>query len=193
MIINVITPCSRPHNLWKLYEHINIPNYRWIVVFDGLTVDSIPSDLPPTVEPHIHTHPQSIVGNSQRNYGLDLVTECWVYFLDDDTLIHHHLYPIIERLLHTHDFIHFGQYWNYTTYHNNKWEYECRLSGEEVKQGWIDTAMFLTHHRIIAECRWIPTLYEADGVWGEEMYQRANNPIWVDKCLSWYNMLETKK
>ena len=38
MFINIITACSRPNNLNKISESINIPkeNYRWIVVHDGL-------------------------------------------------------------------------------------------------------------------------------------------------------------
>ena len=190
MVINVITPCTRVDNLWKLYESINFPNYRWLVVFDGKHISSIPPDLPPTVEPHIHYDENSTVGNSQKNYGLDLITDGWVYFLDDDTILHPHLYSAVEPFLHTHDFIHFGQYWNYITNYQGRWIYTYRLSGETIQPEWVDTGMYLTHHSLIGDCRWIPSLYESDGIWGEQMYTRATNPIWVNEYLCWYNILE---
>lgn len=190
MVINVITPCTRVDNLWKIYDSINFPNYRWLVVFDGKHISSIPPDLPPTVEPYIVTDDIGIMGNSQRNYGIDLVEDGWVYFLDDDTVIHPHLYSTVEPLLHTHDFIYFGQCYNSLTTHEGKWIYTTRLDGKQIEQGWLDSGMYLTHYSLIGDYRWIPDIDESDGIWGETMYDRSTNPIWVSGFLCWYNMLD---
>ena len=86
MFLNIITPCSRPHNLQKIYESINIPkeNYRWIIVFDA---KDIPDNIP-NCEPYAIKVENSIVGNGQRNYALNLIKTGWIYFNDDDTTIH---------------------------------------------------------------------------------------------------------
>ena len=43
MLINILTPCSRPQNLAAIAKSINIPpkNYRWIVVFDAPALPDI--------------------------------------------------------------------------------------------------------------------------------------------------------
>ena len=85
MFINIITPCSRPENLKVISESINIPkqNYRWIVVFDGFTYEE--EDIPNNCEAYSIKDSNSIYGNAQRNFGIDLVTEGYLYFNDDDT------------------------------------------------------------------------------------------------------------
>lgn len=175
-----------------MYESINIPNYRWIVVFDGLRVDSIPTDLPPTVEPYIISDESGISGNPQRNYGLDKVTSGWVYFLDDDTTIHPDLYSTLEPLSDDHDFFHFSQCestYNPTLplHHPDN---GCRSSGESCLNGDIDTGQVMVHSSVIQGVRWINNLYHADGVWIEQIYKQVNNPLWIDKLLCIYNKLE---
>ena len=66
MFLNIITPCSRPKNLYLIAESINIPkeNYRWIVVFDA---DEIPDEIPDICEPYTVKVIGSISGNAQRN------------------------------------------------------------------------------------------------------------------------------
>jgi hypothetical protein len=189
MFINIITPCSRVENLWKLYESINFPNYRWIVVFDGLKVDGIPETLPPTVEPYIVADETGISGNPQRNHALELVEDGWVYFLDDDNLIHPELYSTVEPLSHAYDFIHFKQSESYNPHEVGELQYDIRIRGDVVKLGWIDTHQYITRVELIGDTRWVNDLYEADGVFAEQVYGKATNPLWVDKFLSVYNEL----
>lgn len=191
MFITIITPCSRPHNLPKLYESINIPNYRWMVLFDGLHIDTIPTDLPPTIEPHIVTDENGIVGNPQRNYALDKVTSGWVYFLDDDTILHPDLYPTLEPLSDDHDFFHFSQY--ESTYNPSLPLHHpdncCRSSGNNCVRGDIDTGQVMVHSSVIQGVRWVNNLYEGDGVWIEQIYKQTKSPLWIDKLLCIYNKL----
>ena len=122
MFINIITPCSRPENLSKIAKSINIPkeNCRWIVVHDTLypfTIDTVDQHR----EEYWIKDDKSIVGNAQRNYALNLIKDGWIYFNDDDTIIHPDLWDNIKDL--ENDFISFKQ--------NNK-NGSLRLMGNNI-------------------------------------------------------------
>jgi len=112
MFINIITPCSRPKNLIKISESINIPkeNYRWIVVCDST---ELPEEnlIPKNCEIYFHKNKESTSGNSQRNYAIDMVDKGHIYFNDDDTILHQDLWENIKNL--NNDFISFIQNYNY--------------------------------------------------------------------------------
>ena len=97
MFLNIITPCSRPENLLKISESINVPkeNYRWIVVFD---MDKLPSKelIPENCEVHLYRENGSVVGHAQRNYALSIINDGHIYFNDDDTLLHSELWENIK-------------------------------------------------------------------------------------------------
>ena len=94
MLINIITPCSRPENLHLIAKSIKLPSYayRWIVVFDS---ETIPTDIP-ECEAYCIKDINSVCGNAQRNLAIDLVTEGWIYFNDDDTTMHPDLWNNIK-------------------------------------------------------------------------------------------------
>lgn len=179
MILNIITPCSRPENLHKISKSINIPkeNYRWLIVFDMFNQPN--SELiPDNCEVYCHKNPNSIAGNSQRNFALDLVEEGYVYFNDDDTVIHPELWENIKDL--DTDFISFSQL--------NK-NGSLRLTGDNVNVCYIDSHNFIVSHSIIGESRFIIEKYEADGHFATECYNKTENRIFINKPLSIYNLL----
>ncbi len=179
MYINIITPCSRPKNLHKISESINIPkeNYRWIVVFD---LDELPEKelIPENCETYLHRNSRSKFGNSQRNYALDLVKEGYVYFNDDDTSMHKDFWENVKNL--DNDFIHFKQ-----SLKNGI----IRLKGDQVKLQKIDSHNFLVSVDVIGESRWMLPTYEADGYFTIECYDKSQNKKFIDKVLSIYNSL----
>jgi hypothetical protein len=133
MYINIITPCSRPENLHKISKSINFPkeNYRWIVVFDSLTLPD-KNIIPENCEYYLHKDPNSISGNGQRNFALNLVKTGYIYFNDDDTLIHPELWDNVKDC--TEDFISFNQ-----SLHNGY----IRLTGDIIKVQQTDSHNFM--------------------------------------------------
>ena len=98
--ITIITPCSRIHNLPMLYESIKFDKiHKWIIVYDT-TVNSychsfIHSEQ--IIEVDCKSSLNGVVGNTQRNYALSLVEDDnYIYFLDDDNIIHPDFWKIIE-------------------------------------------------------------------------------------------------
>jgi len=136
--INLITACSRPNNLKKIERSINIPKeyYKWIIVFDLNELPSIDM-IPEYCDIYTYKNTNSIVGNSQRNYALDLIKNGYVYFNDDDTELHKDLWNNIKNL--ENDFI----YWNQNDTNNAE-----RLNTKEVKVGTIDSHSFMLNYEL---------------------------------------------
>ena len=133
MFLNIITPCSRPYNLDVISKSINIPreNYRWIVVFDS---DKIPYDVPQNCEPYAVKVKGSCSGNGQRNFAIDLVKEGWIYFNDDDTIIHPDLWNSIKDVKE-----------NFISFMQNSKDGNLRLSGKEIRLNEIDSHNFVVN------------------------------------------------
>jgi hypothetical protein len=180
MYLNIITPCSRPENLIKISESINIPkeSYRWIIVFDY--EQPIDEKLIPKIgECYYHKNNESTSGNSQRNFALNLVEKGYVYFNDDDTLLHPDLWSNIKDISDV-DFISFMQ--------NNK-DGSLRIMGNNINVGHIDSHNFIVNYNIIGDTLWDIKKYDADGYFAVECYQKSKNKLWIDKVLSVYNLL----
>lgn len=177
MFLNIITPCSRPENLQKIAQSINIPKewYRWIVVFDAETVPDINIDA----ELYAIKDSKSTSGNAQRNYGLDQVTSGHVYFNDDDTTLHPELWDSIKDL--DNDFISFRQVWKSGA---------LRLTGFNVSLNNIDSHNFITSNCLIGDTRWVLDRYDADGLFAYECRQRSKTYRYIDRILSVYNSLK---
>jgi len=179
MFLNIITPCSRPENLYKISDSINIKegSYRWIVVVDS---HEKPNEnlIPPNCEIYLHKNPDSIFGNSQRNYALNLIQNGHVYFNDDDTAIHKDLWDNIKDLKE--GFISFSQ--------NNK-DGSLRLKGEEIKLYSVDSHNFLVDIKVVESTRFNITHYDADGYFAVECYNKPSSKIFIPKVLSVYNSL----
>jgi hypothetical protein len=179
MFLNIITPCSRPQNLHEISKSINIPkeNYRWIVVFD---MEEFPDKnlIPDNCEIYLHKNPLSIVGNDQRNFALNLVREGYVYFNDDDTVLHSDLWENIKDL--SSDFISFVQL---------KKDGQLRLTGEIIKLNYIDSHNFIVHKNIIGDTKFLIDKYAADGYFAVDCYTKSKTQTYINKPLSIYNSL----
>lgn len=173
-LINIITPCSRPENLYTIYNSINFPNYRWIIVFD---MNEVPSNIP-KCEAYAIKVSNSTSGNGQRNYALNLVKDGYIYFNDDDTIIHSELWENIRN--RNNDFISFKQ--------ANK-NGSIRLEGNNITPNNIDSHNFIMHHRLLGDTRWILEQYGADGIFANEIWKKSTSYIYIPKVLSIYNYL----
>lgn len=182
MFINIITPCSRPENLVKIGLSINIPleNFRWIVVFDAEEIPELPvskSEFKNT-EFYAHKNPEGCSGNSQRNFALDLIEEGYVYFQDDDTLMHPEFWESVKDLKN--DFISFNQ-----GFSNGS----IRIRAGRIEVGHIDSHNFLLKRELIGNTRWEIDKYEADGIFAEACAKKTRNLFFIDRILSIYNAL----
>lgn len=179
MFLNIITPCYRTENLHKISKSINIPreNYRWMVICD---LNELPPEekIPENCEIYLHTDKNSKVGNSQRNFALDLINDGYVYFNDDDTIIHSDLWKNIMNC--DSDFISFIQ---------ERKDKVIRLRGKVIEVGSIDTHNFVVSRSIVGKIRWKIDEYRADGMFARECKKESKSYFYIPKVLSTYNSL----
>tara|TARA_A200000159_G_C7253143_1_gene309709 strand:- start:173 stop:934 length:762 start_codon:yes stop_codon:yes gene_type:complete len=97
--LNIITPCSRTTYLRSIYHSIgasffNLPHkINWHIVLDKhVKYDKCPIKKCPefrSISIILHQSlTKSYYGNCCRNIALDLINSGFIYFLDDDTLMH---------------------------------------------------------------------------------------------------------
>jgi hypothetical protein len=179
MFLNIITPCTRPNNLFEIAKSINIPpeQYRWIVVFDA---NEIPSDIPKECEPYAIKVEGSVFGNGQRNYAIDLVEKGHLYFNDDDTTIHTDLWENIKSLDNT-QFISFTQV---------KKDGTINTKGDIIANSYIDSHNFIVSKTCVGDSRWLLNRYEADGLFASECHKKTKSWVFIPKILSVYNSLK---
>uniref|UniRef100_A0A6C0L7T3 Glycosyltransferase 2-like domain-containing protein n=1 Tax=viral metagenome TaxID=1070528 RepID=A0A6C0L7T3_9ZZZZ len=186
--LTIITPCIRPENLIKIKESIDFDYVNeWIIVYDGTKIASLPN----TIEKHdkIKEHifrGEGISGNPQRNFALELIEsfDTYLYFLDDDNIIHPELYELLDT-------IESGKMYTFDQSRpKNVYPYKTFLPGNNIELFNIDTAMFLIDFNLCKDIRWIPDKYNADGHYIKECYEaNKDNWVYVNKTMAYYNRL----
>jgi hypothetical protein len=186
--LTIITPSCRPANLIKIKDTINFDYVdEWIIVYDESKVKENPRLFSENakIKEYLHTSP-GISGNPQRNYGLDMIQNknTYLYFLDDDNIIHHDLYSLLSTMeddkLYTFD----------QDRPVDVFPYKRLLTGDNIKLGNIDTAMFLIDYNLCKNIRWVLDKYYADGLYIVECYTKNKNKwVYVNKTMAYYNFL----
>ena len=186
--IIIITPASRFKNLKILKKSINFNFiFKWIIIYDGNLIKNYFKQFEKInqIEEFIYFPSiNEIQGNGQRNYALDHIkknysTECpFIYFLDDDNIIHPNFYKLISKFQENHMY----------TFDQQRTRYI--LSGIKPKLYYIDQAMFISDFNIVRDIRFNSSTYNADGSYIEECYKKnTKNHLYINEVGSYYNYL----
>ena len=175
-MLYIVTPCSRPNNLKRIKQYI--PDYAtWVVMMDAST------DFKESTGANV-THYSKQTGpwgHPLRNEFLDLYADQfteddWVYFLDDDNILHHNFLKTYPQL----------QYFDSSIV---TWGQEGRLRPtDQPRVGNIDTACFMFKPYHLPKLRF-EKIYEADGIFANAA-ARIGTLICVDQYLCYYNALK---
>jgi predicted O-methyltransferase YrrM len=184
--LTIITPSYRINNLFKLKESIDF-NYveEWIIVYDGSKIKENPNlflNDCNNIKEYVHVS-EGISGNPQRNFALESVTNknTLLYFLDDDNIIHNDIYKLLN-------FIDNNKF--YTFNQNNSSAKDKILIGNEIKEGFIDTAMYIVPYKFCKEIKWVVNLYAADFYFIYKIYETFKDKhVYVNNTLCYYNNL----
>ena len=176
--ITVITPCTRRNNLKYLFESINF-NFveEWIIVYDYNILQSSTLETlfnHPNISEYYASCDNSVSGNHQRNYGLSKIKnkETYVYFLDDDNIIHPDLYTIPLSP---------GNFYSFNS---------DTLEGNCPRVYKIDSAMVLIYYPTVKDINWKLEYYHSDGIYISDCYRKLiNRWIYINKILCYYNKL----
>lgn len=176
----IVTPCSRPENLPALRDSIDWDQtLRWLIAHDAQQTFTPPQFDHPQIE-EFHVQQPSFAGHGQRNHALKRIREGFVYFLDDDNIVHPSFWGLLSK------------------FRPGALNVFCmeghpdpeRLDPAHPGPNTIDTAMFCFDRRLAGDLRWLPHLYDADGVFAQSLLLRHPESLCVlDEPAAYYNRL----
>ena len=185
--LTIITPSYRVNNLKKIKESLNFDYIdRWIIVYDGSKVNNQNLFTDNKISEFVYTG-DGIDGNPQRNYALSQITndDTYIYFLDDDNLIHPNLYKLLDVVEHD-TFYTFDQSNFFIPDYNSL---NNVMRGNNIQVGKIDTAMMLCHYSLVKGITWGNHAIGADGLYIMECHARIKKHVYINQILAQYNVL----
>lgn len=163
--LTLITPCSRPQNLPAMAESIkpgrSLFDVIWLIVFDNKECT------------------ESVVGNFQRNCALDAVSDGWIYFLDDDTVLHPDFFSELAKVKS-----------KAVAFEQDLGTWVRKVAPSEMRCCHVDMGQVAIKREVIGDIRFTLNIYEADGIFIQSVYE--NNPgVWsfINEPLCYYNKL----
>lgn len=183
--LHIVTPCSRPENLAKMCDSIDalrpLFDVAWWVIFDLAACD--PVDVDDAITDAVYV-PSSQWGAGQRNHALDRIEDGWVYFLDDDNLIHPNFFELKQLIADNPEKRAFA----FAQKHVDGWVRE--VAPETMKVNHIDMAQVLIRRDLIGDERFPLPFYNADGRFIQAIYDRSPDEwLLVNKVMCYYNAL----
>jgi glycosyltransferase involved in cell wall biosynthesis len=139
--LSIITPCTRPENLPAIYRSIlamKSSEVEWIIVYDSDKIDERIKqyeDFVPIIL--IKQKGGHAYGSDQRNKGLELAKGKWIYYLDDDNLVHTRLLERIRLYGDDKTILIFNQFAINRKRRFKKFDFDC------IRPGGIDTAQIV--------------------------------------------------
>lgn len=120
------------------------------------------------------TDEPTVSGNNYRNIGVTKATGDWIYFLDDDNIVHPNFSDLLEYMDRDKDVIFFSQ-----IFANQK----IRLMPVTIDVGGVDTAMFLVKKSVMDNHKWEEGAYTADGILAKELSNYNCQYIYTPYCF----------
>jgi hypothetical protein len=190
-LLVLITPCCRPELLPYVCESVLFSIVtRWIIVFDA---EQVPRERLPSALLH---HPQitlvatsvnaSKYGNAQRHLGLQIARRMYnqddpfIYFLDDDNIVHPTFYELFHRCMWRRDvFYTFNQRRNGLTCY-----------GKSCIRGMMDTAMICLPLSLCPD--WKPSFAYAEDYYFVQsvMRQYRHRHVYLKHVAAYHNALQ---
>ena len=189
MKLSIITPCSRPLNLPAIYASIlemNESDVEWIIIYDSDEIDKRILAYEKEVPIILLKERRGVgKGSMQRNAGLNICSGDYIYFLDDDNLVHPMLYNRICVYGKENKILIFNQF-----SHENKKRINF-FHVSNLSPGYIDTAQIVVpkkykhikwsnKRRVIEEHDYLVDLIKEAG---------EDNVKWVNRLFSYRNYL----
>jgi len=189
--ISIITPVIRPDNLPAVWNSITTDDFEWLIICDTDDLNSFLTESNYIRDPRVKYIQHSsagfslgISGNPQRNKGLDKAKGKFVYFLDDDNIVHPDYFKTILPIIQT----------------NTVGVVVAQIfpSGvprliaapDSVQPCHSDTAQFIIPREFIGELRWEPHNYCADGAFFPAIFkEHPDEFVFINKPLCYYNYL----
>lgn len=185
MNISIVTPCTRPQNLPIMYGSINFNFDVWWIVFDMDWSEEIHRVIQDLQDMRVKTMfiKDHTWGNAQRNAALEYIKGGFIYFLDDDNIVHPELYEEVSKVHSIH---------NKKVYLVQQ-DMESEIREIDPRQCYIDLAQMVVHRKMFDDMKFV-NLHDADGIFIEHLVKtKPEDFCLIHKPLSYYNKLGVKK
>ena len=164
-MLTIITPCTRQENLARIYNSIHFDLIdKWYIIYDTSNKKN----------KYVHRylgHPKIVesfcpasgkYGNPQRNVAIHFVKEGFVYYLDDDNIIHPELWNTVSKLDPD----------KFYSWNQQRNQHGVEYKSDNFQQVNIDTAQFIAPKHLIEDIFWDTQAYEADTLFFRELYSK---------------------
>lgn len=136
------------------------------------------SDNPQVTEIYFQAEEGAVLGNMQRNRGLQNVMHGLIYFLDDDNIMH----PNLPKMSLGH----------ITTFDQLRLENNppIRLPGDRLAVNAVDTGMFVVNRVMVGQTQWDPSAGNADGLFVEAVSSLyPNKHMYISEVAAYHHGL----
>jgi len=179
--LSIITPCYRQQNLERIFNSIRFDMIdKWYIIYD--------TSKNRTYNKKYLSHPKiqelecngGISGNPQRNLGVQQVNDGFIYFLDDDNIVHPEFWSILPTAVP-------DRFYTWDQARDSKGKV---LKGAECKINRIDTAMFMIPRFMMNGLKWTESRYDADGLLIQDIYRvYGDKHVYIPRTLAYYNKI----
>lgn len=198
--LNIITRCTRPDFLEKVKQSIFTTilfDIKWWVVFDTRVIKDIDADFLSNLqllggEAIFLKGQEGDMAHSLLSKVIDKIEDGFIYFLDDDNILHENFYDTIHSEMRSNPdkrgFI-FSQKVGGKDFSGLDIR-EARPENTRVQH--IDMAQFLLDRSLIGDERFVSGDYKADGYFIEKIFKNNQDDFhFIDDVLCYYNYLKT--
>jgi hypothetical protein len=180
----IVTPCSRPNSLDKLYASIDFSKIqKWYIIYDNrfFPFEEKYPDHPQIRESSCNDY--GVAGHQQRNIFLNKTHKSkkqgLFCFLDDDNIMHPNFWNIVDKF-------ELGCFYTFDQARND--HLGPVLPGNNVKSGSIDTAAFVIDFKLVGNILFDVTKYDADGGFMEAvMRDNSDKHVYIPETACYYN------
>lgn len=185
----IVTPSARAWNLPALQQSIeaNAPLAKWLIYHDAarnLHVENVSSGVIEVVNRTFSAGKGW--GHEARNLALDdsLLNEAWIYWLDDDNLLHHDLWKVTSKVIEENPEVRAMVF---------RQEREDRTEDPIIQTCRTDMGQVLVHREAYGEHRFLRRVREADGAMFEALVRSGVSFLPVPEVCAFYNRLNWRK
>lgn len=178
--LNIVTPCSRPENLELIKKSINFDLIsKWYIIYDTRNNEFKKKYENTDKIIELECKDEGIVGHQIRNMSLNLIKNGFIYYLDDDNIVHPELWNIFTNFennyIYTFDLI----------YNDNR-----ILKGNNPIPNKIDTSQYLFDVSLVGNIKFNQSIYNADGIFINNLINN-NKDKWkyIENISAYYNKL----
>jgi hypothetical protein len=182
--IVIVTPCSRPRYLEKLFQSIRFDMISaWLIIYDTRHIPFQKNYPDNSKIIEVECKDEGVAGHQIRNFALNIIQNAMIYFLDDDNIMHPFFWNLIPNF----------QSGNIYTF-NLLYQNGAILPGDNPIPTKIDTSQYIFDRSLVGDLRFKTDDYRADGIFINTLYeQNRDKSFHFNYIAAYYNWLNKEQ